>query len=122
MEWIIRLISIVWIAFGSLAILYTAQTRETAGKLMQRLGRIPSGAAAAVIGVLLIVAARGSQQGGFITALGLLALAKGIVFLWNPKGIYEKAVQWSLVDASDQTYRFMGIITLILGTALLSWS
>lgn len=122
MEWIVWLISLIWIAYGSLAILYTAQTRETAGKLVNRMGRVPLAATAAVIGVLLIVASRGSLQAGFIVALGLLALAKGIVFLWNPNGIYEKAVQWSLEQASDQTYRFMGIITLILGTALLSWS
>ncbi len=122
MEWIIWLISLVWIVCGSLAILYTSQMRDAAGKLMARAGRVPLGAAAALIGVLLIVASRGSLQAGFIAALGLLALVKGIVFLWNPKAIYEKTVQWSLAEASDQTYRFMGIVILILGTALFSWA
>ncbi len=122
MEWIIWLISLVWIVCGCLAILYTAQTRETTGKLMTRLGRVPLGTAAAIIGVLLIVASRGSLQAGFILVLGLLALVKGAVFLWNPRGIYTRIVQWYLGEASDQTCRFMGIITLILGTALLSWA
>ena len=122
MEWIIRLISLAWIACGCLAILYTAQTREGAGKLMTRMGRVPAGASAAMIGVLLIAASSNSLQAAFIFAIGLLALAKGIVFLWNPGGVYEKAVQWTLVTASDQTYRFAGIVTLILGTALLSWA
>ncbi len=122
MEWIIWLISLIWIVWGGLAILYTAQTRETAGKLMTRAGRVPLGAIAAIVGVLLIVASRGSLQAAFIVALGLLALVKGALFLWNPRGIYESTVQWYLVAASDQTCRFMGIIALILGTALLSWA
>ncbi len=122
MEWIIWLISLVWIASGCLAILHTAPTRETTGKLLSRAGRIPLGATAAIIGVVLMMAARGSLQAGFIVALGLLALIKGIVFLWNPRGVYERTTQWYLVEASDQTCRFLGIIALILGTALLSWA
>jgi hypothetical protein len=122
MEWIIWLVSLTWIAFGCLAILYTAQTREKAGQLMARMGRVPLSITAAVIGAVLMIASRGSLQAGFIFSIGLLALAKGALFLWNPTGIYEKSVQWSLVAASDQTYRFMGIITLILGTALFSWA
>ena len=122
MEWVIWLISLIWIAWGSLAILHTAQTRETAGKLMARVGRVPLGVVAAVVGVLLIVASRNSLQAGFITALGLLALIKGAVLLWNPKGVYPRLVQWYLEETSDQTLRFFGIIALILGTALFSWA
>ena len=122
MEWIIWLISLVWIAAGCLAILHTAQTRERTGKLLTRAGRIPMGAAAAIIGVVLMIASRGSLQAGFIVTLGVLAIIKGVVFLWNPGGVYERTTQWYLVEASDQTCRFLGIIALILGTALLSWA
>ncbi len=122
MDWFIWLISVFWIAFGSLAILYTAPTRETSAKMVERLGRVPLGGVAVAFGVLLMVASRGSVQAGFILFLGLLGLIKGGLFLWNPGDIYEKSVQWSLVAASDQTYRFMGIVSLILGTALISWS
>ena len=122
MEWIIWLISLVWIAFGSLAILYTEQTRALYGEYIQRIGRMPLGGVAAVVGVLLILAARGTTQTGVIAALGVLALVKGILIIWNPKGVYEQSVQWFLVEASDQTYRFMGIVALVLGTALFSWA
>ena len=122
MQWIIWLISLVWIAFGSLAILYTEQTRELYGKYVKQIGRIPLGAVAAVVGVLLIVAARGSVQAGVIAVLGVLALIKGILIIWNPKGIYDQSVKWFTVEASDQTYRFIGIVALILGTALFSWA
>jgi hypothetical protein len=122
MEWIIWLISLVWIAFGSLAILYTEQTRAVYGESVQRIGRIPLGGVAAVVGVLLILAARSTTQTGVIAALGVLALVKGVLIIWNPKGVYEQSVQWFLGEASDQTYRFMGIVALILGTALFSWA
>ena len=122
MQWFIWLISVFWIAFGSLAILYTAPTRETSKMMVDRLGRVALGITAVVFGVLLMIASRGSVQAGFILFLGLLGLVKGGLFLWNPGGIYDKSVQWSLVEASDQTYRFMGIVSLILGTALISWS
>jgi hypothetical protein len=121
MAWLIWLVSVAWIAFGCAAILYTPQTRERAGQLMVRIGRVPASVAALVIGVCLMVASRDSLQAGFIFAIGLLALVKGGIFLWNPAGVYEKVVHWSLAAASDQTYRFMGIVTLVLGTALLSW-
>ena len=122
MEWVIWLISLIWIAWGSLAILYTAQTRETAGKIMAQAGRVPLGAVAAVVGILLIVASRSSLQTGFIATLGFLALVKGVVFLWNPKGIYRRLTRWYLEATSDQTLRFFGIIALILRTALFSWA
>ena len=122
MEWVIWLISLIWSAWGSLAILYTAQTRETAGKLMAQAGRVPLGAIAVLVGILLIVASRSSQQAGFVLMLGLLAVVKGAVFIWNPKGVYKRLVQWYLDETSDQTLRFFGIIALILGTALFSWA
>ncbi|MBL0716197.1 MAG: hypothetical protein JJV98_21130 [Desulfosarcina sp.] len=122
MKWFIWLISLAWIAGGSLSILYTAKTREITGMLIERLGRVPLGVVTAVLGVLRIIASRGSLQAGFIVFLGLVALVKGGLSIWNPKGIYEKAVQWSLVEASDQTYRFMGIVMLIVGTAVFSWA
>ncbi len=122
MEWVIWLISLIWIAWGSLAILYTSQTRETAGKLMEQAGSVPLGVIATLVGILLIVASRSSQQAGFVFMLGLLAVIKGAVFIWNPKGVYKRLVQWYLEETSDQTLRFFGIIALILGTALFSWA
>ncbi len=122
MEWVIWLISLIWIVWGSFAILYTAQTRQAAERLMAQAGRIPLGAVAAVVGILLIVASRSSLQAGFIFALGLLALVKGAVFLWNPKAVYDRLIKWYLDETSDQTLRFFGIVALILGTALFSWA
>jgi uncharacterized protein YjeT (DUF2065 family) len=122
MKWFIYLFSILWIASGGIFILYTEQYRELMGKICGRMGRVPMAATAVVIGLLLVLSARGSLNTGVIVLIGILAIAKGVVFFLNPNGIFEKTLRWWLEDATDQTYRLTGIITLILGTALLSWA
>lgn len=122
MKWFIYLFSIVWIASGGFLILYTEQYRELMRKVFERMGRVPMAATAVIIGILLVLSARGSLNTGVIVLIGILAMAKGVVFFLNPNDIFEKARRWWLEDAADQTYRLAGIIALILGTALFSWA
>ena len=122
MKWFIYLFSIVWVASGGFIILYTDLSKDLMRSAFERMGRVPMAASAAVIGLLLILSARGSHNAGFIAVIGLLAIAKGGVFFINPNQLYEKTLRWWLVDADDQTLRLAGIITLILGTALFSWA
>jgi len=122
MKWFIYLFSIVWIASGGFLILYTDQYREVMGKITERMGRVPMAVTAVAIGLLLVLSARGSLNAVVIVVIGILAMAKGVVFFLNPKRIFEKTLRWWLEDAADQTYRLAGIIALILGTALLSWA
>jgi uncharacterized protein YjeT (DUF2065 family) len=44
----------------------------------------------------------------------------GIIFL-IPKNVYDELMDWYLNSASDQTYRLFGILSLVLGSAILSW-
>jgi len=121
MKWFIVLISIAWIASGGFLILYTDRCREKLSKVFERAGRMPMAAAAAVVGILLLFSARSTMNPGVIVFLGLLALAKGGIFFWNPNGLFDRTRQWWLERATDQTFRLAGIITIVLGTALISW-
>ena len=121
MKWFIVLISIVWIASGGFLILYTERCRDMMTKVFEQMGRVPMAAAAALVGIFLLLSARSSVNPGVIVFLGLIALAKGGVFFWNPKQLFDKTRQWWLESATDQTYRLAGTISLILGTALISW-
>ena len=121
MKWFIVLISIVWIASGGFLILYTDRCRDLMTKAIDRMGRVPMAAAASAVGILLLLSARSSANPGVVVFLGLLALAKGGAFFWNPSNLFDKTRQWWLESATDQTYRLAGIIILILGTALISW-
>jgi hypothetical protein len=122
MKWFIYLFSMVWIAAGGFLILYTDQCRGIMGKAFARMGRVPMAVTAAVIGLLLVLSARGSANPAVIVVIGLLAIGKGVAFFWNPHQIYEKTLGWWLTDAADQTYRLAGIIIVVLGTALISWA
>jgi hypothetical protein len=121
MEWFIVLISIVWIAAGGFLILYTERCRDLMVKVFAQMGRVPMAVAAALVGILLLLSARSSVNPGVVVFLGLIALAKGGVFFWNPNDLFDKTRQWWLESATDQTYRLTGTISLILGTALISW-
>jgi len=114
-------ISVLWIAMGSCLVLYTVEFRKVMANLLKGVDRRFLAFLPAVFGVLMIVAASQARNPGFIRLLGLLAVAKGAFIFANPQGLYGQLSEWYLDKASDQTYRFFGIISLILGTALLSW-
>jgi hypothetical protein len=120
MQWFLYLISIVWIAVGSCSILYVSETREAARKLMNVNLKVMA-ALPLLAGILFILAASASAHSWFILVLGVLSFAKGGLMITNPKGIVDQATDWYLNRVSDQTYRFFGILTIILGTAILSW-
>lgn len=73
------------------------------------------------VGILLILAARVSGAFWFVLILGLLAIGKGVYFLLGPRGQVKALFDWWFTSAQDTTYRFWGIIMVLLGMALLSW-
>jgi uncharacterized protein YjeT (DUF2065 family) len=68
-----------------------------------------------------MLAASHARNAGFIRLLGLIGVAKAGFIFANPQGLYEQVNNWLLNSASDQTFRLFGIISLILGTAIMSW-
>jgi uncharacterized protein YjeT (DUF2065 family) len=114
-------ISIIWVIIGSCCILYTTQTRSILKKIVKGLNLKILSLLTVILGILLILSAWFSHNFWFIIFLGLIAIGKGILFFLNPGNTAEKILNWSFDTASDQTYRFFGIILLILGTAVSSW-
>lgn len=121
MAWFLYLVSVAWISIGSCAILYTSETRNALKRSLSALNRKVLSVLPLAFGVLMIVAASDSLHPWLVRILGLLGLIKGVFVLANPMTLYEKSVQWYLESVSDQGYRLTGIITIILGTAVLSW-
>ncbi len=121
MSWFLYIISIAWISMGSCAILYTSDTRNTLNRSLSALNRKVLSVLPLAFGVLMIVAASATLHPWLVRILGILGLIKGVVVLANPMGLYDKSVKWFLESVSDQGFRLTGIITIILGTAVLSW-
>ena len=76
---------------------------------------------AVVIGLLFLVSASASHYPWFLRFIGIFSILEGVMLFVNPQDLMRKMYDWYLDKASDQTFRASGIITVIFGTALLSW-
>jgi len=113
-------LSIYFIFMGTIFILYTELLKRYLQKILKINVKwffpLPL-----IIGILLISAKNFSAHPWFITILGIFILGKGIYLLFFPKQHIDALIEWWIQKATDTTYRFGGIIILILGIALFSW-
>lgn len=121
MKWFLYAISYGWIAIGTWSILFTAESRNVLKGIFKTIHRKILAAFEAVVGILLLFSAAESHHGWFIRLIGFMALIEGGILFFIPKRLYDELVHWYLNNASDKTYRLFGIISIILGTAVLSW-
>lgn len=120
MKYIIYLLGFLWIAAGAIAILYTDDYKAYFKGLMTRLDRKMLAIIPAVFGLLLLFAASSTTHSGFIRLIGILGIVKGVLIYFNPGGLFEISRDW-METLSDQGYRLVGIIALVLGTVVISW-
>ena len=120
MKIILYAFSLTFIASGVCMILYTAESRNVFKRFVQ-MGMKALAIVAFLAGLLLIVSASASHYPWFLRVIGIFALAEGAMLLINPQDIMGRIYAWYLDEASEQTFRATGIITVIFGTALISW-
>jgi uncharacterized protein YjeT (DUF2065 family) len=121
MIWFLYGFALFWIAVGSLFILYTDESRRVLRNVMGEVMPRPLAFVPMVVGILLIISARASGAFWFILILGLLAVGKGLYLLLAPRSQTKALLAWWLNSAQDRTYRFWGLIIVVLGMAILSW-
>ena len=114
-------ISFLCIAIGCCTILYTNETRTFMKRLFNKIDRKVLSVFEAIMGILLLVSATASYHSWFIRLIGLMAIIEGGVIFLIPKNLYDELINWYVNSLSDQTYRLFGALSLILGTAMLSW-
>jgi uncharacterized protein YjeT (DUF2065 family) len=121
MKWFLYAISFLWITAGSWFIIYTTESRNVMKRLFDKTDRKILSVFPAIIGILLFISASWSLHSWFLRLLGIMAVIKGAIIFFNPKNLYDELMNWYLNSLSDQTYRFFGIVVIIIGTAVLSW-
>lgn len=121
MTGILYAISFLIIAIGCCTILYTTETRNFVKRLFNEIDRRILSVFEVMIGIMLLVAGTSSHHPWFIRLIGLMAVMEGIVIFFIPKNLYDELMNWYIHSPSDQTYRLFGILSLIIGTAMLSW-
>lgn len=120
MTFVIYLLGFAWIAAGAIAILYTDDYRAYLKQLLTGTHRIWLALVPAIVGLLLVVSASATSHRGVIALIGVVGIVKGILIYVNPRHLFETARTW-LEVLSDQGYRLVGILSLVLGTVVLSW-
>lgn len=121
MKWVLYVISMIWIVFGSFAILYTTQYKDMLKSLLEKTNLKIIAIFPFTAGILILLSSSASHYPWFIRLIGIFAIAKGVFIFSNPNQIVNKLNDWYLNSVSDQTHRFFGIITILLGSAVFSW-
>lgn len=120
MEYVIYVVGFAWIAAGAFAILYTDTYKAYIQRLMNLNNRIGLAMIPLIVGVLLLLSASSTVHSGVIALIGGLAIVKGLLIYFNPAGLFQTTGGW-LENISEQGYRLIGIIALVLGTVIISW-
>ena len=121
MRWFLYAISMIWIAAGCCIILYTSQTKNVVKNLIKTIDQKILSTLPFIAGILFLFSAPTSRNPWFIRLFGFIGIIKGVFIFFNPKDLHDKFFDWYFNSLTDQTHRFYGIFTIILGTAVLSW-
>jgi len=123
MGFFLLVLALAWIVFGASLTIYTKKTRQALlGWFPPEVIRQFAVPAMVVGGLLLIGAFFSGERFWWPFLLGLIALAKGVYILKSPPEKLSSLMGWWYSDsgASEETVRLAGLLTLLLGGALLA--
>jgi len=121
MKWFLYAMSLIWIAIGCCIILYTDETKDVMRSIVKGIDLRILSILPFAAGVLFLLSASVCRFPWVIRFIGLMSLVEGVLAFSNPSNLYDRLMDWYLDSISNQTHRLFGIITIILGTAILSW-
>ncbi len=120
MKGYLYIISMMSFLFGIALVLYTDTLRNRFRPLMsigKTAKRIISFFVLAA-GVTLAFAAVDSLNFEFILGSGVVVALAGLVFLINPKGVFEKTARWFVETALPRALRLCGVLMVVFGEAI----
>jgi uncharacterized protein YjeT (DUF2065 family) len=121
MQWFLYLTGFCYIVYGGCAILYSFEVRQGLKLMADNADRRLLAALPALFGLLLAISAAWSEHSWFVRLIGLLALLKGALIFWDPENLWDKMIGWYTDRIDDRAHRAVGIIFIVLGTAMISW-
>jgi len=119
MESVLYIIGALWIILGSVVILYTDGARKWHINVLRSLPSKGIAFLPIAVGALLMFSAPWSHTFWLVEAVGVLAVLKGLLLLLVPGGTEKNdLLHWWGERASDRTWRFAGLVGVILGVFL----
>lgn len=122
MKILLYVVALLWIISGTLLIVFTEKTRAILKKMfltekVKWLATFPL-----IFGVVLIIGAFLNREIFWLAfILGLLATSKGLYFYMAPSQQAKALLEWWFLKAKPETVRLFGLITFVLGVALISY-
>ena len=118
MRLILILLSILWIVAGVLLFILTDAMRQICRNLLKIKNLKPFSVLAIIAGIVFIMASSLVSVPWVAILLGLLAIAKGLFFIFAPQKKVKAFFDWWL-NASNGIYRSWGIMAFLLGVLIL---
>ena len=115
---VLVLLAILWIIAGVLLFIFTEASREVMKNVFKQKNLKTFSILPLAIGLLLILGAPRVSQTAAVLTLGLMGVAKGLFFMFGPKGKINAVLGWFL-NAPDRLLRGWGIVSFLLGVMLL---
>ena len=120
MKVIVYLLGFGCIIISSCLILYTRATVDAFKGLLQTYELKYLSVIPAVFGLLFLISASVTIYPWVFRIIGILACGEAVLTFTDPQKIYSRIIDWYL-NLSEQTHRLFGIISVIFGTAVLTW-
>jgi len=121
MKWFLCFMSIYFIIVGVTFILHTDWIKKLFQRMLRGLNFRWFFPFPLIIGILFILSRGLTHHPKLILTLGILSFGKGIYLLLSPKEHIDAIANWWTDEVQDTTYRFWGLVILILGITLFSW-
>ena len=122
MKVIIYLIGLGHIALCTYLILYTRTAVEALKELFQTYPLKHLSAIPALYALLFLISAFATTHQWVFVVVGLLASAEALVAFMNPRKIYRQMLDWYFRNVSDRTNQLFGIIGIVFGTLIMTWT
>lgn len=119
MEAVLYAVGGIWIVSGTFVVLYTERARRWFSAVSGLIHFKVLAFCPVIVGVLLMIAAPTSHTFWLVEGIGALAVIKGLLLFLIPKQEQrEWLLGWWRQRASDVTWRFSGLLGVILGVFL----
>ncbi len=119
MQWILFGMGILWVAVGTVFILYTTGSRQVLSSLTKNQDPKLVAVIPLTMGILLVIPCSSISNWWYPLVLGLLAIGKGVYLILGKKETKERMIKYWLKEPSETTYRFFGIVWIVLGVFLI---
>ena len=114
MRWFLFLMAGIWTIAGIFLLVAATKAKGISNRLLKDKNLKAMSSLSLIEGILLAYAASSSRLPWFVITIGLLALTKGLFFIFAPENKAKPFVNWWL-KASLGIYRLCGLVILVLG-------